>query len=147
MIKTGQLPITGVIDFIFSADALKLIANKLSKELEIKATLSFPDRESELSKIIRVKINTVRLPGSYTKTTHGRLVSNFMDVRKEIAVDRAENYLFDKILPSMAWIIFGEIVGEKKIPICILWIEKYSLGIFSLKKDNENLAEFKPALN
>jgi hypothetical protein len=148
MITTGALPLRGTIEFSFNEDALRLIASKLSSYLDINAILASPDKKGESKKRLSIKITSVTPAGEYrSETTHGKPDVNFLDLKKALGIARAETYFIDHVFFPNAWLLFGELQNSKKTPICIVYVPKFEIGAYSLKKDDENLVEFNPSLN
>lgn len=151
MIQTGSLPLSGKITFDFSEEALMLVAKTLSKQLPIRATISFPDNPSVTAKIINITVTEAYPPGTvsiHSKSipTHNFFSDIFNIGDNRYAFGRVRDYLHNQILIKMGWILIGH-HGTKKIPIMVLYVPAIHVGAYSFKKDSETEEEFKAQLN
>lgn len=149
MQQVGAVPPSGKIDFAFSEEAFNLVAKKFSNGIEIEAVLSSPEIANESKKKVRIKITKVYPAGSYKSLTIsiGGIISDFLSIKKETGITRAEDYMSDHILGPRTWLLFGEIQGAKTREICINYIPEFNIGAYALRKDEEKNSDFNPQLN
>jgi|GEM_PF-1786901 len=151
MTQTGSLPLSGKITFNFSEEAFTLVTKKLSRQILVRATISFPDTPSVTPKIINVTVTDAHPPGSVS--VHSRSIpkwdffSDFFATDQKYAFGRVHDYLHNQILIKMGWLLMGFLDGAKKIPIMILYVPAIHAGAYSFKKDSETEEEFKAQLN
>lgn len=136
----GKLPITKTIILESNEDQWRLQTQGLTSELKTSGII---EKEQGMRVRIHLTIHTVVPP---EKLRWEEIVYLSTNANKEFAesLRRSLSFLYDSLM-NTAWLFYGHIEGDERIPVAIIHIQSINLSVYTQKLKNETTDIFFPS--
>ena len=135
----GKLPVTEKIILESNEDQWRLQVNDLVAELKTSGII-----ERELGEKVRIKL-TIHKIVPPERMWWEEIVSLKTDSNQEFeeSLRRSLEFLYGSLIKT-AWLFYGYIDGEERIPVAIIHIQSINLSIYTQKLKTESMRMFFP---